>query len=98
MKQPGANRRLWHRGDRARARRPELLDLAEHERLPLRERQAIERRFHAQAELAPINILLGIGSRESILDRQPLERPAAPEGGALVVTRALHSDREDERL
>src|SRR5262252_671903 len=98
MKQACPDRRLGHPGDLARARRAHLLDLAKDERLALRDRQAIERGFQAQPELAAIGVRFRVGAGQPVLPRQPLQRPAPPERGAPVVPRALHRDREDERL
>jgi len=50
VEQPRADGRLGDRGDLARPRRAQLLDLAQHERLALRDRQAVERRFETDPE------------------------------------------------
>ena len=98
VEESGPDRRFRDRRYLARAWRAQLLDLAQDEGLALRARQLIERRLQAQPQLAPVGILLRIGTGEPVLDGEPLQRPAPPDRGPLVVPRALDRDRQDEGL
>ena len=61
MKQPRPYRRFRHERDLARPRRAQLLDLAQHEGLALRNRQPVEGRFQRRPSSPPVGVVFGIG-------------------------------------